>query len=147
MAVEFDGGMVRSDRAEADRHAWRSAALVWIALTTATPVLAADTVTGRGAVLTTDTLMIGKTAIRLTGIQGSDSLGLSAGMELFISGKTLRCAADGGRGRYRCLLPDGGDLAETVLKNGAGRCDEHCPPAYRQAERRAKEQRLGIWRD
>ena len=46
--------------------------------------------------------------------------------------------------RYRCEL-DGWDLSEVVLRNGAGRSTPDAAPELVEAQRKAREERRGIW--
>jgi hypothetical protein len=46
---------------------------------------------------------------------------------------------------YVCLLPDGTDIAEVALVNGAARAKDDAPDAYRDQEAAAQAARRGIW--
>jgi hypothetical protein len=126
---------------------WLTGGLAMIVSSMSHTGLAADPILGFAAVLTTDTIKIGNQTIYLNHVKGSDSLRLSAEMQVFLSGKSLSCTLMDGKHHYRCVLPNGNDLSETVLENGGGRCDGKCPAAYRRAEQQARKQHLGVWRE
>ena len=70
------------------------------------------------------------------------------GLEGFLasSGNHLTChAADGTD--FVCLLPDGTDVAEVALLNGAARARDDAPASYREQEAAAQAARRGLWSD
>ena len=89
-------------------------------------------------------MMNGQT-VRLSGIDG---IARSArnGFAKFIGqqGGSLTCEAAGG-GAYRCLTPQGIDIAQGALLNGGARTTAEAPQTYRDAEQQARASRRGIW--
>jgi endonuclease YncB( thermonuclease family) len=59
------------------------------------------------------------------------------------NGNQLNCSAVGPR--YRCVTPNGKDVAMVVLANGAAEVDAGAPPEYRNAQNQARMMHKGIW--
>jgi endonuclease YncB( thermonuclease family) len=61
------------------------------------------------------------------------------------NGDSMTCMPQGPRDHFVCLLPDGMDLAEVVLVNGAARVAPTATPAYRTQQAEAMNNRRGYW--
>lgn len=109
----------------------------------ATPVAAADEwIVGPARVIETGVLEVAGQHLQLLGVDGSGGPAAGA-MNDYIGDRDVRCrpATDE---RYRCEV-DGWDLSEVVLFNGGGRTTPDAPPSYRRAERKARDERRGVW--
>jgi 1A family penicillin-binding protein len=93
-------------------------------------------------VLDTSTLLLSGREVRLAGIVGMPGEFVAA-MTQWIAGREASCEARGGE-TWQCRVA-GRDLSELVLSNGGGRAATDASPALRQAERAARDARLGIW--
>jgi endonuclease YncB( thermonuclease family) len=60
-------------------------------------------------------------------------------------GDSLTCSQQPASGRYICLLPDGTDIAEVALANGAARVAPDAPDSYRLQQAQALNARRGFW--
>ena len=78
----------------------------------------------------------------IDGLQGEAAQGLQG--FLGSTESHLTCQAQSGSG-FVCLLPDGTDIAEVALVNGAARAKDDAPDAYRDQEAAAQAARRGIW--
>jgi endonuclease YncB( thermonuclease family) len=78
----------------------------------------------------------------IDGLQGEAAQGLQG--FLGSTESHLTCQAQTGSG-FVCLLPDGTDVAEVALVNGAARAKDDAPDAYRDQEAAAQAARRGIW--
>jgi endonuclease YncB( thermonuclease family) len=78
----------------------------------------------------------------IDGLQGEAAQGLQG--FLGSSESHLTCQAQTGSG-FVCLLPDGTDVAEVALVNGAARAKDDAPDAYRDQEAAAQAARRGVW--
>jgi endonuclease YncB( thermonuclease family) len=87
-------------------------------------------------------------AYRLGGIQGLGNR-YAADFQFYIAanGDSLTCTPQGAEGEYVCLLPDGTDVAEAALVNGAARVAADAPDAYRVEQGDALTNRRGYWHD
>ncbi|MBO1076367.1 PBP1A family penicillin-binding protein [Roseomonas marmotae] len=94
-------------------------------------------------VLDTATLLIGGREVRLAGLVGLPSGDFVAAMTQWISGREAVCEARSSES-WECRV-GGRSLSELVLSNGGGRASTDAPPELRQAERAARQARLGIW--
>ena len=99
-------------------------------------------------VIDTDTLKAGDTTVSLYGIEGIQGEA-AQGMQGFLAANAGRvtCQAQSAAGGFVCLLPDGTDVAEVALVNGAARVKDDAPPAYQEQEAAAQGARRGIWAD
>ena len=98
-------------------------------------------------VVSTDTLKAGDVTVSLFGIDGVQGEA-AEGMQGFLTGNAGRvtCQAENTAG-FVCLLPDGTDVAEVALVNGAARVKDDAPPAYQDQQAAAQAARRGIWAD
>ena len=96
-------------------------------------------------VVDTADLKAGDTVISLYGIQGLQGDAVQ-GLQGFLAATAnrLTCQLQPNAG-YVCLLPDGTDIAEVALVNGAARAKDDAPDAYRDQEAAAQAARRGIW--
>jgi endonuclease YncB( thermonuclease family) len=96
-------------------------------------------------VVDTADLRAGDTIVSLYGIDGVQGEAVQ-GLQGFLGSTDshLTCQAQPGAG-YVCLLPDGTDVAEVALVNGAARAKDDAPDAYRDQEAAAQAARRGIW--
>jgi endonuclease YncB( thermonuclease family) len=96
-------------------------------------------------VLTTARLAADATTVNLFGIDGEAgdaARDLQAYLEA--AGDRVSCRPQGNTG-YVCALPDGTDVAEVALANGAARATPEAPDAYREQELAAQTARRGLW--
>jgi endonuclease YncB( thermonuclease family) len=120
-------------------------------------------ITGKAWVIDGDTVIIGRTHIRLLGIDAPESAqactdangnrwscGHVATHELIqhIAGRPLRCESSG-FDRYRrvlavCALPDGSDVNAWLVRQGLALAYGHSSP-YRGEEAQAQAERKGTW--
>lgn len=98
-------------------------------------------------VVATDTLKSGDVTVSLYGIEGVQG-DAAEGMQGFLAANAGRvtCQAQSTAG-FVCLLPDGTDVAEVALVNGAARVKDDAPPAYQDQQAAAQAARRGIWAD
>jgi endonuclease YncB( thermonuclease family) len=100
-------------------------------------------------VIDTARLQSGGTTVTLFGIEGLP--GPSAqGLQGFLSTGSgqVTCQAQGSSGgtpQYVCLMPDGTDVAQVALVNGAAKTTSDAPESYRGQETAAQAARRGIW--
>ncbi len=82
---------------------------------------------------------------RLFGLVGTGGDAV-AGLQGYITanGDKVTCQAEAGGG-FVCLLPDGTDIAQVALVNGAARTQPDAPEAYRAQEAQAQAERRGVW--
>ncbi|MGD0107573.1 MAG: hypothetical protein ABSC06_26565 [Rhodopila sp.] len=98
-------------------------------------------------VVDTATLRAGGTTVALYGIEGEKG-DMAEGLQGFLAahGDRVTCQPqqhpDSG---FVCLQPDGTDVAEVVLINGAARTKPDAPSVYRDQESAAETARRGIW--
>jgi membrane peptidoglycan carboxypeptidase len=102
----------------------------------------AEAIAGIPDVVDTATLRIEGGTVRLAGVTG---LGGAYARDLaaYIGDRGIACRLTSSE-RYRCEV-DGFDLAELVLRNGAGRATAHAAPALVEAQRKARDEARGIW--
>ena len=109
-----------------------------------------NTVSGPVEAVTPDLrVIINGAAYRLAGVQPptGNSPGLAtmdAALLDTIRGLTLRCVPHD-TASFGCLTPEGRDVAQLYLLNGAAVVTDGTPPRYAEAQRTAREQRRGIW--
>jgi hypothetical protein len=94
-------------------------------------------------VLTTDTFVVAGQQIQLAGVRGRAMMLTGLRGWIANNGNQLNCRAVGPR--YRCSTPNGKDVGQIVLANGAGEADANAPPEYRSAETQARLGHKGIW--
>jgi len=94
-------------------------------------------------VLSTDTFVVAGQQVQLAGVRGRAVLLTGLRGWLANNGNQLNCHAVGSR--YRCSTPNGRDVGQIVLANGAGEVDANAPPEYRAAETQARLAHKGIW--
>lgn len=96
-------------------------------------------------VIDTSKLSAGDTSVALFGIvglSGEPAEGLQG--YLAQAGNHVTCLAQP-TSDFVCLLPDGTDVAQAALINGAARTKADAPDAYREQEEAAQAARRGIW--
>jgi len=95
-------------------------------------------------VIDTADLKAGNTIVSLFGIEGLQGEA-AQGLQGFLANEShLTCQAQTSAG-FVCLLPDGTDVAEVALVNGAARAKDDAPDPYRDQEAAAQAARRGIW--
>lgn len=96
-------------------------------------------------VIDTADLKSGDILVALYGIEGMQGQA-AQGLQTYLgsSGNRLTCQAQPNAGSV-CLTPDGTDIAEVSLVNGAARAKDDAPDAYRDQEAAAQAARRGIW--
>ncbi len=96
-------------------------------------------------VVDTADLKAGDATVSLYGIEGLQG-DPAQGLQSFLAATAdrLTCQAQPNAG-YVCLLPDGTDIAEVALVNGAARAKDDAPDGYRDQEAAAQAARRGIW--
>jgi endonuclease YncB( thermonuclease family) len=96
-------------------------------------------------VLDTARLQSGAITVTLFGIDGQSGEP-AQGLQGFISAATapITCQAQPD-GSSVCLMPDGTDIAEAALINGAARAHPDAPKAYQDQQLAAQTARRGIW--
>jgi penicillin-binding protein 1A len=93
-------------------------------------------------VVDTATLRIAGGTVRLDGVAGVGG-SHARDMAAYIGDREIACRLTA-HDRYRCEA-DGWDLSEVVLRNGAGRATLDAAPELVEAQRKAREENLGIW--
>lgn len=96
-------------------------------------------------VVDTADLKSGDTTVTLFGIDGVQGEA-AQNLQSFVasSGNQVTCQAQTSAD-FVCLLPDGTDVAQAALINGAARAKADAPDAYREQEAAAQAARRGIW--
>jgi endonuclease YncB( thermonuclease family) len=94
-------------------------------------------------VLTTARLQDGDRVVTLNGIEGLDG-DAAQGLRTYLSGQHLACQPVDNDG-FNCALPDGTNVAEAALINGAARTKPDASNAYREDEAQAQAARRGLW--
>jgi endonuclease YncB( thermonuclease family) len=101
-------------------------------------------------VIDTARLQSGDTTVSLYGIEGLTGEP-AQGLQSFLAagGNRLTCQAHTSPGLastgFVCLMPDGTDVAQVALVNGAARAMPDAPDTYREQEAAAQTARRGIW--
>jgi endonuclease YncB( thermonuclease family) len=115
------------------------------AVTTPPPPLPAPVSLDHPSIVDTARLTDATNSVTLFGIVGLPGEA-AQGMQAFLAsaGNRVLCQARTGAD-YVCLLPNGTDLAEVALINGAARAKDDAPAAYRDQEAAAQAARRGIW--
>ena len=96
-------------------------------------------------VIDTAKLQDGETTVSLYGIEGLS--GASAeGLQGFLNagGGRVTCQAQETAG-FVCLMPDGTNVAQVALVNGAAKTTPDAPASYREQEAAAQGARRGVW--
>ena len=96
-------------------------------------------------VIDTAKLASGPQSVSLFGVVGLPGEA-AQGLQGFLAsaGDRVTCQAQTGA-EFVCLLPDGTDVAEAALINGAARAKDDAPEAYRDQEAAAQAARRGLW--
>ena len=96
-------------------------------------------------IVDTATLIVQGATVRLSGVAGEKG-GHIDNLARFIGGRELQCVpvAANEAGEYRCFVGRQ-DLAEAVIRGGAGRTTADAAPILRAAEERARSRRRGVW--
>ncbi len=96
-------------------------------------------------VVTTARLEAGDTSVSLSGIDGeAGDAAQSLQAYLDAGGGPIACRPRGSAG-HACVMPDGTDIAELALANGAARTQPDAPDTYREQELAAQTARRGVW--
>jgi endonuclease YncB( thermonuclease family) len=96
-------------------------------------------------VVDTATLATSANSVTLFGIVGLTGEA-AQGLQTFLATTNNRMICQPKTGTdFVCLLPDGTDLAEVALVNGAARARDDAPAAYHEQEAAAQAARRGIW--
>jgi endonuclease YncB( thermonuclease family) len=113
--------------------------------TGATPPAAEPVSLDHPTVVDTANLKAGDTSVTLFGIDGVQGEA-AQNLQGFLgaTGNHVTCQAQTSAD-FVCLLPDGTDLAQAALINGAARVKADAPDAYREQEAAAQAARRGIW--
>jgi endonuclease YncB( thermonuclease family) len=111
----------------------------------ATPPAAEPVSLDHPTVVDTANLKAGDTSVTLFGIDGVQGEA-AQNLQGFLgaTGNHVTCQAQTSAD-FVCLLPDGTDLAQAALINGAARVKADAPDAYREHEAAAQAARRGIW--
>jgi endonuclease YncB( thermonuclease family) len=111
----------------------------------ATPAAAEPVSLDHPTVVDTANLKAGDTSVTLFGIDGVQGEA-AQNLQGFLgaTGNHVTCQAQTSAD-FVCLLPDGTDLAQAALINGAARVKADAPDAYREQEAAAQAARRGIW--
>ncbi|MEH3145367.1 MAG: hypothetical protein PGN34_08460 [Methylobacterium frigidaeris] len=99
---------------------------------------------GVAEVIDTATLRLGGEVVHLFGVEwvkGSQPQDLTG----YLAGRPVTCQPVPGGESHQCAV-DGHDLSEVVLYNGGGRATSGATPDLIEAERRARAEKVGIWR-
>jgi endonuclease YncB( thermonuclease family) len=96
-------------------------------------------------VVTTARLQADGTSVNIFGIDGERG-DAAQGLQAYLAaaGDRVDCRSEGSSGDI-CVTPDGTDIAEVALANGAARARPEAPDAYRQQEIAAQDARRGLW--
>jgi endonuclease YncB( thermonuclease family) len=96
-------------------------------------------------VVDTATFVSGATTVALYGVEGVKGE-MAEGLQGFLTahGNRVTCQAQSSAD-FVCLQPDGTDVAEVALVNGAARAKPDAPAPYRDQEAAAQTARRGIW--
>ncbi len=96
-------------------------------------------------VVTTARLQADGTSVNIFGIDGERG-DAAQGLQAYLAaaGDRVDCRSEGNSGDI-CVTPDGTDIAEVALANGAARARPEAPDAYRQQEIAAQDARRGLW--
>jgi endonuclease YncB( thermonuclease family) len=98
---------------------------------------------GVAEVVDTATLKLGGRVVRLFGVEWAKG-GQAQDLTGYLAGRPVNCQPAAGDS-YQCAV-DGHDLSEVVLYNGGGRASADATPDLMEAERRARTEKVGIWR-
>jgi len=111
------------------------------------PVQAVPISLDHPTVVDTGTLKTGDVTVSLYGIEGIQGEA-AENMQGFLAANSGRvtCQEENTAG-FVCLLPDGTDVAEVALVNGAAQVKDDAPPAYQDQQAAAQAARRGIWAD
>jgi endonuclease YncB( thermonuclease family) len=96
-------------------------------------------------VINTAKLASGETTVTLYGIEGLQGEA-AQNLQGFLTANDshLACQPQAASG-FVCLLPDGTDVAQVALVNGAARAKDDAPESYREQEEAAQAARRGLW--
>lgn len=110
-----------------------------------TPSTPAEPLRGVPMIVDTATLIVQGATVRLSGVAGEKGDHID-NLARFIGGRELQCVpvAANEAGEYRCFVGRQ-DLAEAVIRGGAGRTTADAAPILRAAEERARSRRRGVW--
>jgi len=116
------------------------------ASTAAGPIAEPEPVTlDHPTVIDTANLKAGGTAVTLFGIDGMQGEA-AQGLQGYLASTEDRVICQVQTSAvFVCLLPDGTDLAQVALINGAARAKADAPEAYREQEIAAQSARRGLW--
>lgn len=104
----------------------------------------ATALSGVPEVIDTITLRLRGEVVRLFAVEwdrGAQAEDLTA----YIAGREVTCEPVGSTNTHRCTV-DGRDLSQVVLYNGGGKAGPDATPVLREAEARARAEKVGVWR-
>ncbi len=90
-------------------------------------------------------LVIDRQTIQLSGIDPGPASVLGPYEDWVVSHGPLECEPVANTGSYRCLTNTRIDVAEAAILNGAGRVGDGADAGYRESEKKAREQKKGLW--
>ena len=102
-----------------------------------------QTLRGVPEVIDTSTLLLSGKIVHLFGVQSTEG-GKPEDLERYLAGRAVACTSTDGAGSFRCEV-EGRDISQVVLFNGGGRANADATPQLREAENRARAQRIGVW--
>ncbi len=103
-----------------------------------------DSIAGTASVIDTATLSVDGQRVPLFGVTGeTGTLADQLGDLLSANGGQVTCALQ--VDSYRCMLPNGIDIARIALYNGAARLGPDASDDYRQQAAAATAQHKGVW--
>jgi endonuclease YncB( thermonuclease family) len=95
-------------------------------------------------VVDTVTLRLEGRIVKLFGVEWARG-GQQDDLVNYLRNRQVECRIVEGSVSYRCIV-DGQDLSRVVLYNGGGRTTAEATQELLQAEDRARDQRLGVWK-
>jgi endonuclease YncB( thermonuclease family) len=102
-----------------------------------------QTLTGVPEVVDTSTLLLSGKIVHLFGVHSTEGA-KPADLERYLAGRAVACTSIDGADAFRCEV-EGRDISQVVLFNGGGRASADATPQLREAEDRARAQRIGVW--
>ncbi len=104
------------------------------------------TLRGVPDVIDTATLSLQGEVIRLFGVEWAPGGGKPDDLTRYLQGRETICEPMGENDLYRCQV-GGQDLSRVVLFNGGGKPTSEATPDLKAAADKAREARLGVWRE
>jgi 1A family penicillin-binding protein len=109
-----------------------------------TTATAATPVHGTPQIVDTGTLVINGVTVHLSGVIGEGGEYVD-NLAYFIRGRDVTCVPAPGDGKFRCFVGRQ-DLADAIIRGGAGRAAEDADAVLQAGEQRARAYHRGIWR-